>query len=124
DYLSQKQFDKEKYLEEPMLAAPVAVAPNQPIPSADLTTYNGWVKNQEEVVVLIKTGTSTNRERISRVQQEEGQSVGLYVLKMKSYIDNLERLGHPVTLKLGVSLILIGLSKEYDSFVQNYKCTA
>ena len=53
-------------------------------------------------------------------KQEEGQSVSSYVLKMKSYIDNLERLGHPVTLNLGVSLILIGLSREYDSFVQNY----
>ncbi|GJW06422.1 zinc finger, CCHC-type containing protein [Tanacetum coccineum] len=39
---------------------------------------------------------------------------------MKRYIDQLERLGHPVTLNLGVSLILVGLSKEYDSFVQNY----
>nr|GEV47187.1 reverse transcriptase domain-containing protein [Tanacetum cinerariifolium] len=28
--------------------------------------------------------------------------------------------GHPVTLSLGVSLILIGLRKEYDGFVQNY----
>ncbi|GKF02347.1 hypothetical protein Tco_0029270, partial [Tanacetum coccineum] len=27
-------------------------------------------------------------------KQEEGQSVSSYVLKMKSYIDNLERLGH------------------------------
>nr|GEY66085.1 hypothetical protein [Tanacetum cinerariifolium] len=53
-------------------------------------------------------------------KQEEGQSVSSYVLKMKGYIDNLERLGHPVTLGLGVSLILIGLRKEYDSFVQNY----
>ncbi|GJS07190.1 hypothetical protein Tco_0363986 [Tanacetum coccineum] len=33
-------------------------------------------------------------------KQEEGQSVSSYVLKMKSYIDNLERLGHPVTLGL------------------------
>nr|GFB34114.1 hypothetical protein [Tanacetum cinerariifolium] len=32
---------------------------------------------------------------------EEGQSVSSYVLKMKGYIDNLERLGHPVTLGLG-----------------------
>ncbi|GJV95384.1 hypothetical protein Tco_1546961 [Tanacetum coccineum] len=39
---------------------------------------------------------------------------------MKSYIDQLERLGHPVTLQLGVNLILVGLSKKYDSFVQNY----
>ncbi|GJZ42061.1 zinc finger, CCHC-type containing protein [Tanacetum coccineum] len=53
-------------------------------------------------------------------KQEEGQSVSSYVLKMKSYIDNLERLGHPVTLGLGVSLILISLRKEFDIFVQNY----
>ncbi|GJZ86410.1 retrotransposon protein, putative, ty1-copia subclass [Tanacetum coccineum] len=53
-------------------------------------------------------------------KQEEGQSVSSYVLKMKSYIDQLERLGHLVTLNLGVSLILVRLSKEYDSFMQNY----
>nr|GEW17644.1 hypothetical protein [Tanacetum cinerariifolium] len=33
-------------------------------------------------------------------RQEEGQSVSSYVLKMKGYIDNLERLRHPVTLGL------------------------
>nr|GEX06537.1 hypothetical protein [Tanacetum cinerariifolium] len=33
--------------------------------------------------------------------QDEGQSVSSYVLKMKGYIDNLERLGHLVTLGLG-----------------------
>nr|GEY70453.1 retrotransposon protein, putative, Ty1-copia subclass [Tanacetum cinerariifolium] len=53
-------------------------------------------------------------------RQEKGQSVSSYVLKMNGYIDNLERLGHPVTLGLGVSLILIGLRKEYDGFMQNY----
>nr|GEX77307.1 zinc finger, CCHC-type [Tanacetum cinerariifolium] len=53
-------------------------------------------------------------------KQEEGQLVSSYVLKMKGYIDNLEYLGHPVTLGLGVSLILIGLRKEYDGFMQNY----
>ncbi|GJU53341.1 Toll/interleukin-1 receptor domain-containing protein [Tanacetum coccineum] len=53
-------------------------------------------------------------------KQEKRQSVSSYVLKMKSYIDNLERLGHPVTLGLAVSLILICLHKEFDGFVQNY----
>nr|GFC63265.1 zinc finger, CCHC-type [Tanacetum cinerariifolium] len=53
-------------------------------------------------------------------RKKEGQLVSPYVLKMKGYIDNLERLGHPVTLGLGVSLILISLRKEYDGFVQNY----
>nr|GEZ20460.1 zinc finger, CCHC-type [Tanacetum cinerariifolium] len=52
-------------------------------------------------------------------KQEEGL-VSSYVLKIKGYIDNLERLGHHVTLGLNVSLILIGLRKEYDGFVQNY----
>nr|GEZ20698.1 zinc finger, CCHC-type [Tanacetum cinerariifolium] len=53
-------------------------------------------------------------------KQEERLSVSSYVLKIKSYIDNLERLGHPVTLVLGVSLILISLRMEFDGFVQNY----
>ncbi|GJZ89323.1 hypothetical protein Tco_0661105 [Tanacetum coccineum] len=53
-------------------------------------------------------------------KQKEGQSVSSYVLKMKSYIDNLERLGHAMTQNLSVSLILVSLRKEYDGFVQNY----
>ncbi|GJX50103.1 hypothetical protein Tco_0276948 [Tanacetum coccineum] len=53
-------------------------------------------------------------------KQEEGQSVSSYVLKMKSYIDNLERLGHAMTQNLFVSLILVSLRKEYEGFVQNY----
>ncbi|GJW33633.1 retrotransposon protein, putative, ty1-copia subclass [Tanacetum coccineum] len=70
-------------------------------------------------IVLDLANIETMRE-FHTCKQEEGQSVSSYVLKMKSYIDQLERLGHPVTLNLGVSLILVGLSKEYDSFVQNY----
>nr|GEW78030.1 retrotransposon protein, putative, Ty1-copia subclass [Tanacetum cinerariifolium] len=53
-------------------------------------------------------------------RQKEGQSVSSYVLKMSGHIDNLKRLGRPITLGIGVSLILIGLRKEYDGFVQNY----
>nr|GEV99550.1 zinc finger, CCHC-type [Tanacetum cinerariifolium] len=53
-------------------------------------------------------------------KQEKGQSVGSYVLKMKSYIDNLERLGHAMTQNLAMSLILVSLRKEYDGFMQNY----
>ncbi|GJS80343.1 retrotransposon protein, putative, ty1-copia subclass [Tanacetum coccineum] len=53
-------------------------------------------------------------------KKEEGQSVSLYVLKMKSYIDHLERVGYPVSLSLAVSFILVSLRKEYDTFVQNY----
>nr|GEW61676.1 zinc finger, CCHC-type [Tanacetum cinerariifolium] len=45
-------------------------------------------------------------------KQKEGQSVSSYVLKMKGYIDNLERLGHPVTL---------GLATDVDGAVHTYK---
>ncbi|GJT30879.1 reverse transcriptase domain-containing protein, partial [Tanacetum coccineum] len=49
-------------------------------------------------------------------KQEEGQLVSSYHLKMKRYLDILERLGY----ELGVSLILNSLNKDYDQFVQNY----
>ncbi|GJT30936.1 retrotransposon protein, putative, ty1-copia subclass [Tanacetum coccineum] len=39
---------------------------------------------------------------------------------MKGYIVNLERLGQPVGQNLAVSLILVSLNKDFDSFVQNY----
>ncbi|GKE46960.1 zinc finger, CCHC-type containing protein [Tanacetum coccineum] len=53
-------------------------------------------------------------------KQEEWQTVSSYILKIKSSIDNLERLGHAMTQNLSVSLILVSLRKEYDSFEQNY----
>nr|GEY42388.1 calcium permeable stress-gated cation channel 1-like [Tanacetum cinerariifolium] len=53
-------------------------------------------------------------------KQEDGQSVSSHVLKMKGYIENLERLGQPVGQNLAVSLILVSLNKDFDSFVQNY----
>nr|GFB19333.1 zinc finger, CCHC-type [Tanacetum cinerariifolium] len=47
-------------------------------------------------------------------RQEEGQSVSSYVLKMKGYIDNLERLGHPVTLGLGTVNELHAMLKLHE----------
>nr|GEU49928.1 hypothetical protein [Tanacetum cinerariifolium] len=86
--------DKLNYLEHLILAAPVSA--------------------QAEYELL-----QTMREFYS-CKQKEGQSISSYFLKMKSYIDNLEHLGHPMTTGLGVSLILISLRKEFDGFVQNY----
>nr|GEZ70986.1 retrotransposon protein, putative, Ty1-copia subclass [Tanacetum cinerariifolium] len=47
-------------------------------------------------------------------RQEEGQSVSSYVLKMKGYIDNLERLGHPITLGLGIVNELHAMLKLHE----------
>ncbi|GJY94382.1 zinc finger, CCHC-type containing protein [Tanacetum coccineum] len=53
-------------------------------------------------------------------KQEDGQSVSSYLLKMKSYLDTLKRLGYAIHNELGVSLILNSLNKDYDQIVQNY----
>nr|GEU97303.1 hypothetical protein [Tanacetum cinerariifolium] len=53
-------------------------------------------------------------------KQEEGKSVAAYVLQMKGYVDQLERLGYVLPQDLTVGLILNGLTKEFAGFVRNY----
>nr|GEU56086.1 zinc finger, CCHC-type [Tanacetum cinerariifolium] len=52
-------------------------------------------------------------------KQEEGQLVCSYLLKIKSYLDILERLGYEMPNELDMSLILNSFNKDYDQFVQN-----
>nr|GEW29711.1 zinc finger, CCHC-type [Tanacetum cinerariifolium] len=119
--------DKLNYLEQPIPPALVAPAGQQVAPKI-LAAHSAWVKGSKEIAGLMlmtmKPEIQRNLEPLHAhemlKEQEERQSVSSYVLKMKGYIDNLERLGHLVTLGLGVSLILISLRKEYDDFVQNY----
>ncbi|GJU60345.1 retrotransposon protein, putative, ty1-copia subclass [Tanacetum coccineum] len=59
-------------------------------------------------------------ETVNLEQEEDGQSVSSYLLKMKSYLDTLEILGYEMLNELSVSLILNSLNKDYDQFVQNY----
>ncbi|GJT80045.1 hypothetical protein Tco_1054387 [Tanacetum coccineum] len=53
-------------------------------------------------------------------KQEEGKQVVAYVLQMKGYIDQLERLGYMLPHDLIVGLILNGLTKDFAGFVRNY----
>ncbi|GJS73479.1 retrotransposon protein, putative, ty1-copia subclass [Tanacetum coccineum] len=53
-------------------------------------------------------------------KQEEGKSVSSYVLKMKGYVEQLERLGYVLLQDLGVVLILNGLTGDFAGFVRNY----
>ncbi|KAJ9548848.1 hypothetical protein OSB04_021391 [Centaurea solstitialis] len=50
----------------------------------------------------------------------KGTSVSDHVMKMKRYLDHLERLGHPVPLQLATDTILNSLSEYYRPFVVNY----
>nr|GEV85253.1 retrotransposon protein, putative, Ty1-copia subclass [Tanacetum cinerariifolium] len=83
--------DKENYLEHPIPAAPVT-PPGHQVPPEALTAHAAWAmySKQAEQELL-----QTVRE-FHTSKQEEGQSVSSHVLKMKGYIDNLERLGQPV----------------------------
>nr|GEU63939.1 putative S-locus glycoprotein domain-containing protein [Tanacetum cinerariifolium] len=89
--------------------APVVPAGQQVAPEI-LAAHNAWIKGSKEIVGLMLMTMELEIQRNLEPlhahemlkEQEEGQSVSSYVLKMKGYIDNLERLGHPVTLGLGL----------------------
>nr|GEW68128.1 hypothetical protein [Tanacetum cinerariifolium] len=53
-------------------------------------------------------------------KQEEGKSVAPYVLQMKGYVDQLERLGYVLPQYIIVGLFLNGLTKDFAGFVRNY----
>ncbi|GJT01066.1 retrotransposon protein, putative, ty1-copia subclass [Tanacetum coccineum] len=53
-------------------------------------------------------------------KQEEGKPVAAYVLQVKGYVDQLERLGYMLPHDLIVGLILNGLTKDFAGFVRSY----
>ncbi|GJT80880.1 retrotransposon protein, putative, ty1-copia subclass [Tanacetum coccineum] len=50
----------------------------------------------------------------------KGKPVAAYVLKMKGYVEQLERLGYVLPQDLSVSLILNGLTSDFAGFGRNY----
>ncbi|GKD68207.1 hypothetical protein Tco_1322297, partial [Tanacetum coccineum] len=53
-------------------------------------------------------------------KQEEGKPVAAYVLKMKGYVEQLERLGYVLPQDLSIGLILNDLTSDFARFVRNY----
>ncbi|GKC28561.1 hypothetical protein Tco_1035855 [Tanacetum coccineum] len=88
----------------------------QVLPLDVLNTHSTWVKASKEIAGLMLI---TMDPDIQKNLEQLGAYDMLKELKM-FYIDNLECLGHSMTQSLAVSLILVSLRKEYDSFVQNY----
>nr|GFA32533.1 hypothetical protein [Tanacetum cinerariifolium] len=90
--------DKLNYLEQLIPLASVAPAVQQVAPEI-LATHNAWIKGSKEITPFAQQAEQellqTTRDFHS-CRQEEGQLVSSYVLTMKGYIDNLERLGHPM----------------------------
>nr|GEY02787.1 hypothetical protein [Tanacetum cinerariifolium] len=108
--------EKLPFLEQPIPTLLVPPA-GQANPLDVVKTHQAWVTAHKEIAD--QELLQTVRE-FHTCKQEEGQSVSSYVLKMKSYIDNLECLSHAMTQNLSVSLTLVSLRKEYHGFVKNY----
>nr|GEV53535.1 retrotransposon protein, putative, Ty1-copia subclass [Tanacetum cinerariifolium] len=99
-----------KGTEQPIPPAQV-VPEHQHVALEILAAHNAWIKGSKEIADLMlmtmELEIQQKQEHLQTMRdfhsckQEEGQSVSSYVLKMKGYIDNLEHLGHPVTLGLG-----------------------
>ncbi|GKC79426.1 retrotransposon protein, putative, ty1-copia subclass [Tanacetum coccineum] len=53
-------------------------------------------------------------------KQEEGKSIGSYVIKMKGYVEQPERLSYVLSQEISVGLILNGLTSDFAGFVRNY----
>ncbi|GJW08670.1 retrotransposon protein, putative, ty1-copia subclass [Tanacetum coccineum] len=103
-------------LEHPMAAALVLANNGQQVPAEllkNLEHFGAYDMLQELKTMFAQQAEHELLEIVKAFhacKQEEGQSVSSYVLKMKSYIDNLERLGHHVSL--GLALHESGLLKK------------
>ncbi|GJZ84691.1 retrotransposon protein, putative, ty1-copia subclass [Tanacetum coccineum] len=52
--------------------------------------------------------------------KKEGKPVGPYVIKIKNYVAQLERLGYVLLQDLSVGLTINGLTSDFAGFVRNY----
>ncbi|GJW34340.1 putative RNA-directed DNA polymerase [Tanacetum coccineum] len=92
--------------------------------------FNDWfrqlklVLRVEKKMYVIEQPLPTAPAADSQAQvcckQEEGKPVAAYVLQMKGYVDQTERLGYVLPHDLSVGLILNGLTSDFTGFVRNY----
>ncbi|GKD98486.1 hypothetical protein Tco_1382383 [Tanacetum coccineum] len=100
-------------IEQPLPAAPAADSEAQVLAqwNAVYDTYNEELKSMFEKQAGV--------ERFDLIQtfhaykQEEGKPVGLYVLKLKGYVEKLECLGYVLPQDISVGLILNGLTSDF-----------
>nr|GFA29871.1 hypothetical protein [Tanacetum cinerariifolium] len=94
----------------------------QPIPPAPAA--NVLAERSAELKSMFKKQAKVERfdliQTLHACKQEEGKSVSQYILKMKGYVEQLERLGYVLPHDLSVSLILNGLTSDFAGFVRNY----
>nr|GFC33684.1 hypothetical protein [Tanacetum cinerariifolium] len=137
--------DKLNYLEQPIPPVPVAPAANsawvkgsKEIDGLVLMTMKPEIQRNleplhaHEMLKELKTLFAQQAEQellqttrdFHSCRQKEGQSLSSYVLKMKGYIDNLEHLGHPMTLGLGTINELHAMLKLHEQTLPKSNASA
>nr|GEV86744.1 zinc finger, CCHC-type [Tanacetum cinerariifolium] len=119
--------DKENYLEHPISAAPVA-PPGQQVPPHALAAHATWVKGQKEVPVLMlltmdieiqrnlaHLGAYDMLQELKAMYSKQAKQELLQTVR-EFHTSKQEKVGQ----NLALSLILVPLNKDFDSFVQNY----
>jgi gag-polypeptide of LTR copia-type len=59
-------------------------------------------------------------QSLIRCKMSEGSSVNAHVLKMMSYVQQLEKLGSPMDKRFVSDIILISLPPSYSQFIMIY----
>ncbi|GJX25554.1 retrotransposon protein, putative, ty1-copia subclass [Tanacetum coccineum] len=95
--------DKLDYLEQPIPPAHVLAQAGQQVAPEALAAHAAWVKGSKEIVRLMLLTMESNI-------QQDLENLGAYEMlqelktlfaQQADYIDNLKRLGHPMSLNLG-----------------------
>ena len=89
----------------------------------DMEAYDVIVHLKEMFQVQARHERFAVTKEINSCKMALGSSVSAHVLKMKSYIDRLEKLGSLVTREMATDLILGSLPPSYDQFVMTTTCT-
>ncbi|KAI3759257.1 hypothetical protein L6452_06939 [Arctium lappa] len=106
---------KQRAIEEPLSEAPPTGAPR-----ATREEYEKRLTESNEAACLMLGRCGMTVKSLVGCKMAPGSSISVHVLKMKSYIDQLERLGFPFSQELATDFILNSLASSYESFIMNY----
>ena len=84
------------------------------------TNFLDWSRNlrivlkQEKKLIAIDEAMPPEIKALNSYKMVSESSVSAHVLKMKGYIDTLDKLGASINRELATNLILASLPREYD----------
>ncbi|GJT28587.1 retrotransposon protein, putative, ty1-copia subclass [Tanacetum coccineum] len=104
-----------------VIEQPISLAPSANSTAQVLAQWNAvYDAHNEELKSMFEKQAGVERfdliQTFHACKQEEGKPVGPYVIKMKNYVAQLERLGYVLPRDLSVGLIMNGLTSDFAGF--------